>query len=130
MAKVIEFQNKDEKQLKQNVEIAVGHTVDAYIDKGQIDTIYREDLKKEIFSKVQGFARQFLSNSAFPMPYHPTGDDDMDGKSEAVATQAGVALGQVFLTMFVHSLSKVVDLEVQLWIKEKALNDVYDMHQD
>lgn len=126
MAKVIEFQNKDEKQLRQHVKIAVTHTVDGYIGKGTIAAIHRDDLSRGISSKVQVFAQQFLANSAFPMPYHPTGDDETDAKSKAVAIQASEALGHVFLTMFVHSLSKVVDLEVQLWIKDKALNDVKD----
>ncbi len=124
MAQIIDFQSKDEQNFKQYVEMAVSYTVDKYIDKGRIADNYRNELNKEIFSKVQKFARQFLENVSYSVPYFPSGEKATDEKSKALATMTSDELGKVFLTLFVQSLSMAVDLEIQLWIKDKDLTEV------
>lgn len=130
MAQIIDFQSKDEQSFKQNIEMAVSYTVDDYIDKGHIAKIYRDELKKEIISKVQGFAQQFLDNISYSVPYYPSGVKALDEKSESLATMTSDELGNVFLTLFVQSLLKAVDLEIQLWMKNKELAEIHETLSD
>ena len=53
MATIIDFHSKDEKQVRQNIEMAVSVTVDDYIDKGLIAQIHADEIKKDIYSRVQ-----------------------------------------------------------------------------
>ena len=126
MSNVFELHQNEEKQFRLKVEMAVGMTVNNYIDKGRIARTYREELEKYLFSKVQGFARQFLECIAYSVPYNPTGDSEIDQKSKALASMTSERIGQMTMVMFAQSLTKVVELELELWISSKTHSELGD----